>query len=47
MEDDKWWNPADEEEKSPKEEINDLLNEAEKKRLQRESFFCALCRYYI
>lgn len=36
MEDDKWWNPADEEEKSPKEEINDLLNEAEKKRLQRE-----------
>ncbi|MFL2957517.1 MAG: hypothetical protein ACJZ4Z_01840, partial [Candidatus Thalassarchaeaceae archaeon] len=36
MEDDKWWNSADEEEKSPKEEINDLLNEAEKKRLQRE-----------
>ncbi|MGB1435686.1 MAG: hypothetical protein ACPG8U_03760 [Candidatus Thalassarchaeaceae archaeon] len=36
MEDDKWWNPADEEKKSPKEEINDLLNEAEKKRLQRE-----------
>ena len=36
MEDDKWWNSADEEEKSPKEEINDLLDEAEKKRLQRE-----------
>lgn len=36
MEDDKWWNPADEEKKPPKEEINDLLNEAEKKRLQRE-----------
>ena len=36
MEDDKWWNPADEEEKSPKEEINDLLNEAEKKRLRQE-----------
>jgi hypothetical protein len=36
MEKDKWWNSADEEEKSPKEEINDLLNEAEKKRLARE-----------
>ena len=36
MGDDKWWKSADEEEKSTKEEVNDLLNEAEIKKLQRE-----------
>ena len=36
MADEKWWNSADDEEKSPKEEINDLLNEAEKRKLERE-----------
>ena len=40
MEDDKWWNPADEEEKSPKEEINDLLNEAEKKKTPKGGRNC-------
>ena len=45
MADEKWWNSADDEEKSPKEEINDLLNEAEKRKLERDGFLFLGCAF--